>query len=132
MFFILLLLLSLCWGSFLNVVGYRLMKDEHLLDRSRCIHCKHQIAWYDLIPVISYFMLKGKCRACRQPISGLYPFIELFTTMSMLLLYYLVDFEYFIAYFLFFSALIITIRTDLETMLISRWVTLVLVPFGLI
>lgn len=127
---IFLLLLFLCWGSFLNVVGHRLIIQESVLGRSRCIHCKHRLAWYDTIPLISYIFLHGKCRTCHQSISLLYPFIELLTAVSMLLLYYSSDVDYFLVYFLFFSALIITIRTDLETMLISRLVTLALVPIG--
>jgi leader peptidase (prepilin peptidase)/N-methyltransferase len=120
---LLLIFLFLCWGSFLN-------KGESLRGRSHCVHCRHLIAWYDNIPVISYFLLGGKCRTCHQSISSLYPFIELGTVLSMMALYYYADPEYFFAYFLFFSALIITIRTDLETMLISRLVTLPLVPIG--
>lgn len=127
---ILLVLVSLCWGSFLNVVAYRLIKGESLGGRSRCIHCKHSIAWYDTLPIISYLVLQGRCRTCHQPISLLYPGIELLTALSMTLLYYIREPDYFFAYFLFFSALIITIRTDLETMLISRYTTLLLIPVG--
>jgi len=60
----------------------------------------------------------------------LYPFIELLTTVLLSLLYVYVPTHYFFAYFIFFSALIVTIRTDIETMLISRFVTLFLIPFG--
>lgn len=128
---ILLMLFFLCWGSFLNVVAYRLIKEESFGGRSRCIHCKHILAWYDIVPLISYLLLKGICRTCHQPISLLYPAIETLTAISMMLLYYMNDFDYFFAYFLFFSALIVTIRTDLETMLISRYVTLFLIPVGI-
>jgi leader peptidase (prepilin peptidase)/N-methyltransferase len=67
-----------------------------------------------------------------MPISFLYPFIELLTAITMSMLLSLIDMHYFFAYFIFFSALIITIRTDLETMMISRFMTLFLVPFGIL
>jgi leader peptidase (prepilin peptidase)/N-methyltransferase len=123
----------LCWGSFLNVVGYRLIHEKSFIyPRSHCTHCKHTLAWYDLIPVISYLMLKGKCRYCHKSISFLYPLIELITAVIMPLLLLRVDSLYFPSYFIFFSALIVTIRTDLDLMLISRFVTLFLVPLAFI
>ncbi len=129
---ILLIPLFLCWGSFLNVVAYRLIKGKDLLHRSRCIHCKQIIAWYDNIPLFSYVVLRGRCRSCSKPISWLYPAIELFTTVVMTLLYLRMENTYFLGYFVLFSALIVTIRSDLETMLISRWVTIALVPVGIV
>ncbi len=129
---ILLIPLFLCWGSFLNVVAYRLIQSKDLFHRSRCIHCKNIIAWYDNIPLLSYLVLRGKCRRCSKQISWLYPAIELFTVLVMTLLYLRVDFDYFFGYFVLFSALIVTIRSDLETLLISRWVTMALVPVGII
>lgn len=124
--------LFLCWGSFLNVLSYRLMRDESCVKpRSRCPSCKHTLAWYDLIPVLSYILLRGQCRYCKARISPLYPFIELFTVVIMSLLYSAIPTLYFPAYFIFFSALIVTIRSDLETMLISRFVTLFLIPVGI-
>ena len=123
----------LCWGSFLNVLGFRLIRGQDVVwSRSCCPHCNHVIAWYDNIPVISYLMLNGKCRTCHASISFLYPFIELFTLITLSALYYSVPPTYFFSYFILISALIVTIRSDLETMLISRYVTLFLVPFGLL
>ncbi len=121
----------LCWGSFLNALSYRLIRNKSIITpRSQCPECHHQLAWYDLIPVFSWIMLGGKCRYCHKPISLLYPFIELLTVGVMLPLLYLVPLHYIPAYFLFFSALIVTIRSDLESMLISRFVTLFLIPCG--
>lgn len=119
----------LCWGSFLNVVGYRLIHEKSIVyPRSHCPHCHHQLAWYDLIPLISYIILNGKCRYCSKSISYLYPLIELITLVAMLLLFMHTAPFYFPSYFIFFSALIVTIRTDLDMMLISRFVTLFLIP----
>lgn len=75
-------------------------------------------------------MLGGKCRYCHTKISYLYPFIELITAIILLALISLVPYEYWAGHFIFYSALIVTIRTDLEQMLISRYVTLMLVPVG--
>jgi leader peptidase (prepilin peptidase)/N-methyltransferase len=77
-------------------------------------------------------ILKGSCRYCNKSISWLYPFIELLTVILFLLLLLLVPLHYFFSYFVFFSALIVSIRTDLDQMLISRYVTLFLIPLGFI
>lgn len=121
-----------CWGSFLNVVGYRLVRSQSVMwPRSACPHCNHTLPWYDLIPLFSWLLLRGKCRFCNNPISIFYPCIELITILSITALYISVPIHYFPAYFIFFSALIVTIRSDLETMLISRLVTIFLVPLAL-
>lgn len=66
-------------GSFLNCLIWRLRKKETVLGRSYCPHCRHQLAWYDNVPVLSYALLAGKCRYCRKPISLQYPLVELVT-----------------------------------------------------
>lgn len=115
------------------MVAYRLISEDSLLrSRSFCPSCKKNIAWYDLFPLLSWLILKGKCRACSAQISWLYFFIEALTTLVLFALAVLNQPHYAIAYFMFFSALIITIRTDLEHMLISRVATIFLIPFGLL
>ncbi|MFZ5953603.1 MAG: prepilin peptidase [Candidatus Dependentiae bacterium] len=124
--------LFLCWGSFLNVVGYRIIRGLSVVaPRSYCPHCRKTIYWYDNIPVISWLKLNGVCRHCKKPISFLYPFIELITALSLTTVALLVPHHYFLSFFIFFSALIVTTRTDLEKMLISRFMTLFLVPLGI-
>lgn len=126
-----MILLFLAWGSFLNVVAYRLIRGESLFfPRSHCPSCKCIIAWYDNIPLVSFFLLHGRCRSCSAAISLLYPAIEAFTVLILTALIYHVEPSYWLAYGIFFSALIVTIRTDLETMLISRYVTLYAMPLG--
>lgn len=71
-------------GSFLNVVVYRTPRNKSLLGSSFCPKCGHSIRWRDNIPVFGWIGLRGRCRDCRQPISGRYPLIE-FLTGSMLL-----------------------------------------------
>ncbi len=130
---IIVLLLFLAWGSHLNSVGYRLLHLQNFFKvRSFCPLCNHMIAWYDNIPICSWFILKAQCRHCKQPISWLYPFIEIITTGLLFYLWCIIPIQYFPAYFIFFSALIVTIRTDVDQMLISRFVTLYLIPVGLV
>ncbi len=127
-----LILFFFAWGSFLNVVAHRLIQGGWRVVRSQCPSCKHTLFWYDTVPVVSFCMLQGKCRYCFEPISWLYPAIEIATALVMLLGYYVLDDTYFIGFFTFFSALIVTIRTDLEHMLISQWVTLAMIPVGIV
>jgi len=71
-------LLGLFVGSFLNVVIYRFkIKKSILTPRSFCPACHHNLAWYDLVPVLSFVLLFGKCRYCRKKISWQYPLVEL-------------------------------------------------------
>jgi len=76
-------------GSFLNCLVWRLRTGESLLGRSYCLKCKKQIAWYDNLPVLSFVLLKGKCRQCGGKISWQYPIVELTTGVLFVLAYYL-------------------------------------------
>ena len=79
------ILLFLSWGSFLNVVAYRLAFEKPFFTkRSYCPACEKKIFWYDNLPFMSWFLLKGKCRQCKQPISVIYPVIEGLTLVVML------------------------------------------------
>src|SRR5260221_5186419 len=76
----LLFTLGLAIGSFLNVVIYRMVHhDSALRGRSYCDTCKKQIIWYDNIPLVSFLLLKRKCRFCGAPIPWEYPTVELLT-----------------------------------------------------
>lgn len=125
-------LLFLCWGSFLNVVGYRIIRGYSFLGRSYCPHCRTHLSWYDLIPLISYASLRGRCRTCRNVISPLYPLIELMTAIILTLMIIFIKKHYWFGYGLFISAGMVTIRTDFEKMLISRYVTWGLIPIAFI
>ena len=70
-------------GSFLNVVVHRLPRGESLVHpRSRCPSCGTQIAGYDNIPILSWLVLRGRCRHCQAPISPRYPAVELLTAVT--------------------------------------------------
>jgi leader peptidase (prepilin peptidase) / N-methyltransferase len=67
-----------CLGSFLNVCIVRWPNDRSVLrPRSRCPRCANQLAWYENIPIVSWLVLRGRCRCCDEPISAMYPLIEL-------------------------------------------------------
>lgn len=79
MFYILLLVFcfGLIWGSFLNAFLYRLRNKQKICwDRSKCPNCSHVLSWFDLFPILSFLLLRGKCRYCQQKISWQYPLVE--------------------------------------------------------
>ena len=81
--FVLITALGLATGSFLNVVIYRLPRRESLAwPASHCTTCQRALAWYENIPVASWVALRGRCRTCREPISPIYPFVELLTAAA--------------------------------------------------
>jgi leader peptidase (prepilin peptidase)/N-methyltransferase len=76
---------GLCFGSFLNVCVYRLPLGKSVVKpRSACPHCGDMIPLYHNLPVVSWFILRGKCRACKQPISPRYLVVELLTGLLFL------------------------------------------------
>ncbi len=80
------LLLGATVGSFLNVVIARVPAGESIVHpRSRCPRCRKAIAWYDNLPVVSWLLLRGRCRACAAPISLRYPFVELLAAAAAFL-----------------------------------------------
>ncbi len=75
-------------GSFLNVCIYRLPKEESIVfPASHCPGCSKPIAWHDNVPVLSFCILRGRCRNCKQKISFQYPLIELVTGLLFVLFY---------------------------------------------
>lgn len=105
--YFILFIFGLCVGSFLNAVIWRLETGESVIfvgtkslqkslqkglspylrmARSYCPHCLKILKWYDLAPVLSFFILRGKCRYCKKPISRQYPIIEIMTGILFLLI----------------------------------------------
>jgi len=88
--FIFVTILGALWGSFANVCILRLPLDKGVVTgRSFCPNCKKLIIWKDNIPIISFLLLKGKCRQCKKPISFQYTLVEILSLLSFLLIYYL-------------------------------------------
>jgi leader peptidase (prepilin peptidase)/N-methyltransferase len=72
--------LGACVGSFLNVVAWRLPREESVVHpRSHCPHCGTQLRWFENVPLVSWMLLKARCRHCGSAISGRYPAVELLT-----------------------------------------------------
>lgn len=92
-------ILGLFIGSFLNVLADRLSKEQSINGRSKCDHCKHKLAWYDLIPIISFILLKGKCRYCKASIAGGHLYSEIITGVLFLLTWYFSNIYYGNIYF---------------------------------
>jgi leader peptidase (prepilin peptidase)/N-methyltransferase len=89
--FFLIFIFGLIVGSFLNCIIYRLETEKSFLrGRSFCPFCKHQLGFFDLIPVLSFFFLGRKCRYCQSPISWQYPLVELATGILFSLIFYYV------------------------------------------
>ena len=83
-------ILGSLWGSFANVCIYRLpLKGGVVKGRSFCPKCKKKILWYENIPILSYFILGGKCSKCKKKISTQYLIVEAISVISFLIIYYL-------------------------------------------
>jgi len=81
-------LLGAIFGSFLNVCVARWPKELSVVSpRSRCPRCGHEITWWENIPLVSWVLLRGKCRGCKQPISAVYPLVELVVALGWLASY---------------------------------------------
>lgn len=85
--YIVLILLGLAFGSFINALVWRVHhKRDMVRERSECTHCHHVLAWFDLVPVFSWLSLRGKCRYCRKPIDD-NPLVELVAPILFVLSY---------------------------------------------
>lgn len=108
MIIVALLVLGLCFGSFVNALVWRMHEqskpkakrkasDSKLSlakGRSMCVHCGHELGASDLVPVLSWLSLRGKCRYCKKPISWQYPIVELITALLFIISYlYWPDFQ---------------------------------------
>ncbi len=114
-------------GSFYNVVGFRLpIKEEIVIKRSHCPKCKHELRWYELIPIISYIIQGGKCRKCKGKISIFYPFVELCSGVLFSVSFYSFGFSHqLIIACTLVSILMIILVSDLNFMIIPDSVLVV-------
>lgn len=113
-------------GSFLNVCIYRLPKNESItFPGSHCCACGKPVRWYDNIPVLSYFLLRGKCRDCGAGFSVQYALIELLTGVLFLFFYHLFGFSGLgVIYLVFTLALLVQSMIDFEHKIIPDAITL--------
>ena len=115
-------LLGLAVGSFLNVVIYRVPRKESVVrPRSRCPGCGTQLADRDNIPVLSWILLRGRCRTCGEPISARYPLVELGTAALFVSAALRFGLDWVLpAYLVFFAALVAVTFIDLEHYIIPN------------
>jgi leader peptidase (prepilin peptidase) / N-methyltransferase len=121
-----LALLGLCVGSFLNVCIHRLpLKQSVVHPRSRCPKCGYMLRWYDNMPVLSYAMLRARCRSCGAPISLQYPLIEVITAIVFVAHWYVFGATVMLPLRLLFAcALIVLFMIDLEHQILPDVITL--------
>ncbi|CAG9619508.1 prepilin peptidase [Sutcliffiella rhizosphaerae] len=122
----LIFFLALLLGSFYNVVGLRIPKGESIVaPRSHCISCKTTLTGLDLVPVLSYVFLKGRCRHCQKSVSPIYPLFELLTAGLFVLAPFLMGWTYeLVVAWTLISMLIIIVISDLHYMLIPNKILL--------
>lgn len=126
---IIMFIIGTIFGSFYNVVGYRVPKGKSIIKPpSHCPKCNHKLKFYELIPIFSYIFLKGKCKKCKTKISPFYPLFELLTGLLFSLSYlsFGLNIELIIA-LTFISFLIIITICDYHYMIIPDEILIIFV-----
>ena len=126
--------LGLLFGSFLNVVIYRLPREESIVTPgSHCPQCNTPLSAAELIPVLSYLIQKGRCKTCNAQISSRYPFVELATAFLVTLQFHYFGFAF---EFLFFASLTLILITltliDYDLQIIPDELNVILLVLGVI
>ena len=128
-------LVGLVFGSFLNVLIYRLPLGISLLKPigSACPHCNYKIKWYENIPVFSYLLLKGKCSSCSDSISKSYPIVELITAVVTLMLYsnFWIGWEMIITISLFYVLIVLSF-IDLKYRAVPDYLLIIVVILAIL
>jgi leader peptidase (prepilin peptidase)/N-methyltransferase len=127
-------IIGICIGSFLNVVILRAFSNESIvLPPSKCPSCKTRLKWYHNIPILSYFILKGKCAFCEEKISIQYPIIELVTGLLFVAIFFQFGLGLNALFmFIFVSLFIVLAGTDIKEKVVFDVHTYILVGSGLI
>lgn len=125
---------GLLLGSFANVVIYRLPAEKSVVwPGSACPFCQTPIRWFDNVPVLSWILLRGKCRQCQARISARYPFVELLTGVLFVLSYHYAGLSWTLAEYLIFSfSLVVCTFIDFDHMILPDEFTLSGIVIGLI
>lgn len=135
---IFIFILGICVGSFVNVVVMRTLAGETFVHgRSRCDACRRTLMWYELIPLLSFIVLRGKCRTCKAEIDIMHPVVELITG-ALFLWWWLIGFAFFRlseapmtfiqpAFWLLIGVVLLTTAViDIRAMIIPDWSTMLL------
>ncbi len=131
---IIVFLYGITIGSFLNVCILRIpLKESIVTGRSHCDECGYQLRWYDLIPILSYLFLWGRCRKCKTKISIQYPLIEALNGILYVLVFCFQGWNYLSAiYCLAISALIVLSVIDFRTNMIPVGINIYLLAVGIL
>lgn len=125
-------IIGICIGSFVNGVVYRMpRKMNYINDRSRCTVCHHTLKWLDLVPILSFLFLKGKCRYCGSRISIRYLVVELLIGILGVVLY--VKYNIVSIYVYMYGLMILFIMIaliDIDTMLIPNELIIIMIIFS--
>ena len=124
---IFMFIMGTVFGSFYNVVGYRLPKGESIVfPPSHCPKCNHKLTFFELIPILSYVFQKGKCKKCHQKISLFYPIFEALTGILFVLSYLSYGLSYeLIIVLTFISMMIIIVVSDYNYLIIPDSVLII-------
>ncbi len=132
---IFIFIIGLAIGSFLNVCIYRIPRSDMSIyspRRSFCPECSQSIKFYDNIPLLSYLLLRGKCRYCKAKISVLYPIVELITAALYLVIYYQFVMSLYLLHAIFFVSILIPIAfIDAQHLIIPNVLSLTGLILGL-
>jgi leader peptidase (prepilin peptidase)/N-methyltransferase len=130
--FFIVFVFGLVFGSFANVCIYRMPRNMSIVKpNSHCTNCNTFIKWYDNIPILSYVLLKGKCRNCNSTISIKYPLVEFFCGVLFLSMYYLYGFTFMLIPFcIFVFSLLVTTVIDFEFKIIPDEISFMLMIVG--
>lgn len=126
------MMMGMCIGSFLNVCIYRIPQGHSIVrPPSSCPVCDAPIKWFDNIPVVSYILLRGRCRGCKTPISVRYPMVELLTGLFALITWMEFGWTFTaLIYFFFITALLVITFIDIDHRIIPDVISLPGIPLG--
>lgn len=129
-----LFILGAMLGSFANVIIYRLPKGESVVTpRSHCGQCKKTVAWYDNIPILSWFILRGRCRHCQAKFSIRYPLVELLMAVLFVMAYHFIGLNwYLLEVCIFIFSLVTASFIDLDHYILPDVLTLPGIVIGLV
>lgn len=133
MVYIFLLILGSIFGSFLNVCIHRMPKGESIINPgSHCPKCGHMLSWQENVPLLSFIILKGRCRNCKDKISYIYPIVETLTALLAVTVYIFFGISLkSLIYFAVFSSLIVASFVDFHRLEIPDIITLPGIFIGL-
>jgi len=127
-------LFGACIGSFLNVCIFRLPRGESLVwPGSRCTSCDRGLSWFENLPVLSWVVLRGRCRTCQAPVSWTYPIVEILTALTLVSAYELYGLTLLGGVrALFACALIVLFVTDLQHKILPNVITVPGIAVGVL